>query len=149
MELPHRQRLILRLLHNLPFSRPFVIDAAKVEDAVDDDPVQFTFVVVIGELFRIGAYGIEADEEVTAKAVAFTVVESDDICVIIVLQILAVHLEYLLVRAEDVGDFTDSFSVSGGYGFYPFRGFTLLDGWHFHAVCLITNHFIYNFTIYD
>ena len=116
MELPHRQRLILRLLHNLPFSRPFVIDAAKVEDAVDDDPVQFTFVVVIGELFRIGAYGIEADEEVTAKAVAFTVVESDDICVIIVLQILAVHFEYLLVRAEDVGDFTDSFSVSGGYG---------------------------------
>ena len=83
---------------------------------MDDDPVQFTFVVVIGELFRIGAYGIEADEEVTAKAVAFTVVESDDICVIIVLQILAVHFEYLLVRAEDVGDFTDSFSVSGGYG---------------------------------
>ena len=37
--------------------------------------VQLTFVVVIGELFRIGAYGIEADEEVTAKAVAFTVVE--------------------------------------------------------------------------
>ena len=31
MELPHRQRLILRLLHNLPFSRPFVIDAAKAE----------------------------------------------------------------------------------------------------------------------
>ena len=48
---------------------------------MDDDPVQFTFVVVIGELFRIGAYGIEADEEVTAKAVAFTVVKSDDICV--------------------------------------------------------------------
>ena len=64
----------------------------KVEDAVDDDTVQFTFVVVIGELFRIGAYGIEADEEVTAKAVAFTVVESDDICVIIVLQILSVYL---------------------------------------------------------
>ena len=101
------------------------------------------------KLFRIGAYGIEADEEVTAKAVAFTVVESDDICVIIVLQILAVHFEYLLVRAEDVGYFTDSFSVSGGYGFYPFRGFTLLDGWHFHAVCLITNHFIYDLMIYD
>ena len=95
---------------------------------MDDDPVQFTFVVVVGELFRIGAYGIKADEEVTAKAVAFTVVESDDICVIIVLQILAVHFEYFLVRAEDIGDFTDSFSVSGGYGFYPFRGFTLLDG---------------------
>ena len=36
---------------------------------MDDDPVQFTFVVVVGELFRIGAYGIKADEEVTAKAV--------------------------------------------------------------------------------
>ena len=116
---------------------------------MDDDPVQFTFVVVIGELFRIGAYGIEADEEGTAMAVAFTVVESDDICVIIVFQILAVHFEYLLVRAEDVGYFTDSLSVSGGYGFYPFRSFTLLDGGHFNAVCLITNHFIYNFTIYD
>ena len=28
-------------------------------------------------------------------------------------------------------------------------GFTLLDGWHFHAVCLITNHFIYDLMIYD
>ena len=93
---------------------------------MDDDPVQFTFVVVIGELFRIGAYGIEADEEVTAKAVAFTVVESDDICVIIVLQILAVYLEDLFVRAEDVGDFTDSFFGSGGYGFFSFPGFTPL-----------------------
>ena len=112
-------------------------------------PVQFTFVVVIGELFRIGAYGIEADEEVTAKAVAFTVVESDDICVIIVLQILAVHFEYLLVRAEDIGYFTDSFSVSGGYGILSIPLFHVLDGGHFNAVCLITNHFIYNFTIYD
>ena len=149
MDLPHRQRLIFRLLHNLPFSRPFVIDAAKVEDAVDDDPVQFAFVVVIGELFRIGAYGIKADEEVTVETVSFAIVEGNDICIIIMLQILAVHFEYLLVRAEDVGDFTDSFSVSGGYGFYSFRGFTLLDGWHFHAVCLITNHFIYDLMIYD
>ena len=38
--------------------------------------VQFTFVVVIGELFRIGVYGIEADEEVTAKAVEMCIRDS-------------------------------------------------------------------------
>jgi hypothetical protein len=98
-----------------------------VEDAVDDDPVQFTFVVVIGELFRIGAYGIEADEEVTAKAVAFTVVESDDICVIIVLQILAVHFEYLLVRAEDVTDIACLLPVGLGYRLDPSADRFFLD----------------------
>ena len=108
LELPHRQRLILRLLHNLPFSRPFVIDAAKVQDAVDDDAVQLPFVVIAGKLFGVGAYRIQADEEVAAQAVAFAVVESDDVRVVIVLKVLAVHFEDFLVRTEDVGYFADS-----------------------------------------
>lgn len=30
----HRQRLILRCLHNLAFARSFVVDAAEMQDAV-------------------------------------------------------------------------------------------------------------------
>ena len=35
----HSQRFILCCLHNLPFSRPFIINAAKMQNAVDNNPV--------------------------------------------------------------------------------------------------------------
>ena len=121
--------------HDFPFSRSFVVNAAKVQDAVDDDAVQLPFVVIAGKLFGVGAYRIQADEEVAAQAVAFAVVESDDVRVVIVLKVLAVHFEDFLVRTEDVGYFADSLVVGGGNGFDPFRCFALLDCGHFDAVC--------------
>ncbi len=80
-----------------------------MQDAVDDDPVQFPFIVIAGKLFGIGTYRIEADKEIAAQAVAFAIVKSDDVRVIIVLKILAVYFENFLVRTEDIGYFTDSF----------------------------------------
>lgn len=32
----HRQRLVLRCLHNLAFARSLVVDAAEMQDAVDN-----------------------------------------------------------------------------------------------------------------
>lgn len=137
--LSHRQRPVLCLLHDFPFPRSLVVDTAEVQDAVYDDTVQLR-VVVASEELRIRAHGIEADEEVTAEPVAFAVIEGDDVGVVIVLQILAVHLQNLLVGTENIGDFTGPFPVSGGYGLDPFRGLALFDGGHVHAVCLITDH---------
>ena len=112
---------------------------------MDDDAVQLPFVVIAGKLFGVGAYRIQADEEVAAQAVAFAVVESDDVRVVIVLKVLAVHFEDFLVRTEDVGYFADSLVVGGGNGFDPLRCFALLDCGHFDAVCLITYHTISSF----
>ena len=124
--LSHGERLVFGGFHDFPFSRSFVVNAAKVQDAVDDDAVQLPFVVIAGKLFGVGAYRIQADKEVAAQAVAFAVVESDDVRVVIVLKVLAVHFEDFLVRTEDVGYFADSLVVGGGNGFDPFRCFALL-----------------------
>ena len=55
-----------------------------MQDAVDDDPVQFPVVIASGELVGVGAHGVQADEEVSAQAVALTIVEGDDVRVVIV-----------------------------------------------------------------
>ena len=60
-----------------------------MENAVDDDTVQLAAVVATTKLVGVGADGVEADEEVAAQAVALTVVEGDDIRIVIVLQVLA------------------------------------------------------------
>lgn len=75
-----------------------------------DDTMQFSFVVIAGKLFGISAYRIKADEEVAAQTVSFAIIKGDDIRIIIVLEILTVYFEYLLVRTENIGDFTDFFS---------------------------------------
>ena len=106
---------------------------------MNDHPVQLCFVSGT-ELFSIGAYGVETDEKITGNPIAFTIVERNDIRVIIVLQILAVYFQNLFVRAKDISYFTDLLSVSFSYGFYPGRSLTLLDGGHIHAFRLISNH---------
>lgn len=35
----HSQRFVLCCLHNLPFSRSFIINAAKMQNTVDNNPV--------------------------------------------------------------------------------------------------------------
>ena len=103
-------------------------------------------VVIAGKLFGVGADRIQADEEVAAQAVALAVVESDDVRVVIVLQVLAVHLQDLLVRAEDVGYFADSLPVGGGNGLDPLRGFAFLDCRAFR--CRLSDNLSYYFQFF-
>src|SRR3712207_5978641 len=62
----HGERFVLGGFHQLPFARSLVVDAAKVQDAVDDDAVQLVF-VRCAELFGIGAYGVQRSEEHTSE----------------------------------------------------------------------------------
>ena len=84
----HIEGAVLCSFHDFTLARPFVIDSAKVKDTMNDHPVQLCFVSGT-ELFSIGAYGVETDEKITGNPIAFTIVERNDIRVIIVLQILA------------------------------------------------------------
>ncbi len=53
---------------------------------------------------------------------------------------LSVHFQNFIVRTEDVGDFSHSFSIAGGYFFNPSGGFFLFDIGHFYPFGLITYH---------
>ena len=74
---------VLGGFHQLTLTGAFVVEAAEVEDAVDDDAVQF-LVVRLAELLGVGAHGVERDDEVAADGVAFAIVEGDDVGVVVV-----------------------------------------------------------------
>ena len=57
----HCECTVFGCFHYLAFARTFVVDAAEVEYAVDDDSVKF-FVVCRVLLFGVGAHGVERDE---------------------------------------------------------------------------------------
>ena len=57
----HCECTVFGCFHYLAFARTFVVDAAEVEYAVDDDSVEF-FVVRRVLLFGVGAHGVERDE---------------------------------------------------------------------------------------
>ena len=56
---------------------------------MNDDSVEF-FVVILAELRGIRAHGVEAYHEISVDGVAFIIVESDDIGIVIVSQIVVV-----------------------------------------------------------
>ena len=57
----HCECTVFGCFHYLAFARTFVVDAAEVEYAVDDDSVEF-FVVCRVLQFGVGAHGVERDE---------------------------------------------------------------------------------------
>ena len=104
---------------------------------VNNDTVEF-IVIRSAELFCIGAYRIQADEQVSGQAVALTIVESNDVRVVVVLQILAVYFQNFFIGTENISDFTESFSIGSSYGFDPFRSLAFLDFRHFDSFCLLS-----------
>ena len=77
-----------------------------MEDAVDDGTVEF---LVVGSVegFGISLHRVETDKQVAGDLIAARIIERDDICIIIMLEVLAVYFQNLLVGAEDVADIAD------------------------------------------
>ena len=76
---------------------------------MDDDAVEFFFIGG-GLLFGVGSDCVETDEEVARNGVfvthhffVFAIVEGDNVCIVVMLEILSVDFQYLFVVAEDVG----------------------------------------------
>ena len=106
----HGESLVLVLLHDLALARTLVVDAAQVQDAVNDDTMQLV-VVGLAELLGIGAHSIERDDNIAVDDIALIVIEGDDIGVIIMAQILVVDLENLLVVYKHVAHLAHFASV--------------------------------------
>ena len=85
-----------------------------MQDAVDDGTVEFLVIIRV-ECLGVCPDRIEADEQVARDLISFRIIEGDDIRVIIVLEILAVYLQYLLVGTEDIADISRFLSVCIGY----------------------------------
>lgn len=69
-------------LHDFTLTGTFVVDAAGMQDAVDDLLMQF-IVIFRMLLFTVGAYRVETDHDITVDGIVIFVIESDDIGIII------------------------------------------------------------------
>ena len=102
--------MVLCGFHLFPFAGALVVDAAEMQNAMNDDAVQFLIVREV-KVLGIGTDGIQADEEVATDDCTFCVVKGDDICVIIVLQELTVDAQDFLVIHKDVCNFSHPASI--------------------------------------
>ena len=114
-------------LHKFTLTRPLVIDSAEVQNAVDDDTVQLLLVGLV-EPLGIEAHGVEADEEVARDDSGCTVIKGDDVCVVVVLQKLAVDAQDFLIIHKDVGDVAHLATVGGSHSLNPSHDGSLVDG---------------------
>ena len=79
--------------------------------------------VVIGVLLGgVAAHRVEADIDIPIDNMAFGVVEGYDICVVVVGEVLAIDLKYLLVIAEHIAQLAYGIAVAGCYRAQPPRG---------------------------
>lgn len=121
MSLEHPEFLegtILVRLHYFTLAGAFIVDAAKVEDTVNDDTMELALIGSTHQ-FGIGGYGVERQEYVAADTASACIVEGDDVGVIIVTKKLAVDLENLFISTEDIVDRTEQLAVIGDYLGYP------------------------------
>ena len=71
------ESLVLILLHDFSLSRALVVDAAEVQDAVDDDAMKL-IIVGLAKLLDIGTHGIERNHDVAVNHIILIVIEGDD-----------------------------------------------------------------------
>ena len=83
---------------------------------------------------------IYTDEDITREGVAETIVETDVVGVVVVMDKLAVDAQYLLIANEDVVDVAHRLSIRCGYIVYPrFHPF-LVNRRKGNILCLKGNH---------
>ena len=95
---------IFSSFHDFSLTRAFVVDAHEVEHAMHEYAMEFV-VIVFAQHLGIGAHGVEGDVEIACQHCASTIVEGDDVGVVVVLEILPIGGENFLVVAEDIVDF--------------------------------------------
>ena len=77
-----------------------VIISYKMKKAVDNDPVQL-ILELSSILTGIFPDTVDTYKEISGQSVTFTIVESNDIGKIIVLEISLVYIQNIIVRTED------------------------------------------------
>ena len=121
---------VLGSLHQFALARSFIIEAAEMQNAMNDDAVQLLFIGKT-QSFGVCANRVEADEEVAADEFrTAAVVEGDDVGVVVVLQELTIDAEYFFVIDEYVVDVASATAIGSRYGTDPRCDDSLVDGRH-------------------
>ena len=128
-----RERLVLVLLHDLTLTRALVVDATEMQDAMDDDAMEFALVRLI-ELLGIGAHGVEADNNIARNLIALGIIKSDDVGVIVVSKELAIAIENTLVVDELVANFAQPLAMELGNLANPGADVTSANSRHCNAL---------------
>ena len=118
----------------------FVGLACKVEQAVDDDTVQFVEERCT-HLFGVGGNGVERYVNIAVYTRARGIIKGDDIRIIVVLQELTVHCQNLLVVAEDIVEVAHRITVLGSSALNPLLDFADVNGRHEDIVSVEGDHF--------
>ena len=135
----HGEGLVLGGFHDFALTRSLVVDATEMEDAVDDDTVQF-LVVGTTKLICVSEDRVEGDDDISVQGLSLGVVEGDDVGIIVMAQVLVVHFEDLVVVDEQIADFTDLFSIRLCHATDPVGRLALLDVGELHPFCIVCDH---------
>ena len=108
-------------LHNLTFARTFVVDPTQMQNAVDDDAHQFAPIWLVDEIKLEQLNGV---------------IESDYVGIVIMIEKLAVDLQYLFVVAEKVAYLPHSPALPGRYIDDPFFDGGKIERWHINALAV-------------
>ena len=142
----HVECLVFGRFHDFALTWSLVVDATQVENAMNNHAVQL-LIVWSAELIGICKYGIDRDDDVAADSLAFAIIKGDDVCVVVVTQILIVYFENLLIVNEKIAYFSDFLSVTGGHLANPVGGLSFLDVGEFYPLCFVSNHSLFFFGI--
>ena len=118
--------------------------SGQVDEAVDDDAMEFLFVGGTNHL-GIAANGVERDENISVDRRFGGVVEGDGVGVVVVLEELPIDFELAFIRAKNVVNFAHLVAVVGRHDANPaadeprveHRHFYILRRVMYHAVCAI------------
>ena len=123
--------LVFVCLHDFSFSRTFVVNATKMQDSMNNGAMQL-FVIRSVESIRICFHCIQTNEQVSGYFIAFRIIKGNDICIIIVLEILSVYFQDFLIGTEDITDITRFFAVCLRHFPHPTTYCLLVDCWKFN-----------------
>ena len=116
-----------------------VVIPDQVQQAVHDHPVQF-----VGELDTVehGVLpdGIYGDEKVAGEVVSFTVIEGNDVGVIIVLQIFYIDIQNKIIGAEYNRNIAQALGLALGDELEPAAGEPLLLDGELRIFGKVRNH---------
>ena len=114
----HIERDVLFLVHDGFGFRGLVALSGEVQNAVDDDAVQFVG-KRFAELLCIGADCVKADDDVSVEQRQCAAVKSDDVGVVVVPEKLPVNGEDVLIVAKQVVDIACPAAVRRRNAAYP------------------------------
>jgi hypothetical protein len=106
------QGLILCLTHALLVLRALVLEPAEMEDTMDDHAVQLFGVLGAKEL-SITTHRIKTDEHVPRDHIPITLVEGDDIGIVVMIEKVLIGLQDALITTELVAELTDTTVIAG------------------------------------